>query len=204
MTIYSIYKVTNIITGGIYIGFTSYTLKKRRNGHIHKAFRKNSSTRFHRALREYPDVNWIWEVIYQAKEIVPPKQSHTLKVMENHFITEYDSINFGYNMTKGGNKWPIMRKEEHPLYGIGHSNKTKQLLSKNHHDVSGSNNPMYGRSGKNSPVARKFWALSPDGIRYEEIGILGFCRKHELTNSIVSCVLKGDRPHHKGWKFGYM
>jgi len=204
MNIYSIYKVTNIITGGIYIGFTSSKLEKRRNSHKHKAFKKNSSTRFHRALRKYSDVNWIWEIIYQAREMVPPMQSHTLLVMENHFIAEYDSINSGYNMAKGGNKWPIMKGEEHPLYGIGHSEKTKQLLSDNHHDVSESNNPMYGRSGKNSPVARRFWAISPTGVRYEETGILGFCMKHGLTDSIVSVVLKGLRSHHKGWKFGYL
>ncbi len=43
--------------------------------------------------------------------------------------------------------------ENHPLFGIGHSEKTKSLISLNHSDVSGEKNPR----------ARKILLISPTG-----------------------------------------
>jgi group I intron endonuclease len=204
VNIYTIYRATNTITNKVYIGFTSETLSRRSSGHKRDALLEQSDAKFHKAIRKYGWDNFIFDVIYQAKEDLPPKQSHTCKVMEDYFINEYNSLEDGYNSAPGGGAWPIMKGEDHPLYGVGHSDDTKKLLSRNHHDVSGTNNPMYGKLGKDNPKSMKFWAIDPDGNRYEDIGIANFCRNNGLLDSNVVGVLKGDRKQHKGWKFGYL
>lgn len=42
--------------------------------------------------------------------------------------------------------------------------------------------------------------VSPEGIVYEIDTLSAFCSKHNLTAPNLSKVLKGERPHHKGWK----
>jgi group I intron endonuclease len=204
VNIYTIYRATNTITNKVYIGFTSETVLRRSNGHKTDALNDKSDAKFHQAIREYGWDAFVFEAIYQAKEALPPKQSHTCKVMEDLFIKEYNSLEDGYNSAPGGGAWPIMKGENHPLYGVGHSVTTKKLLSENHHDVSGSNNPMFGKLGKDNPKSVKFWAIDPSGKRYEECGIANFCRINGLLDSNVVGVLKGDRKQHKGWKFGYL
>lgn len=102
-SIYSVYKVTNIINGKCYIGFaTNYPNRKLR----HKSSVKNSwcndyNVLFHKAIRKYGMEYFIWEIIYQSQDKV-----HCLKDMEPFFIKEYNSYykweNGGYNMTLGG------------------------------------------------------------------------------------------------------
>ncbi len=203
MNIYTIYRATNTITGLHYIGFTSKTIKQRSNGHK-KDTLSGSQAKFHKAIREYGWESFVWDIIYQAKEELPPKKSHTCKVMEDYFIKEHDSLNNGYNSAPGGGAWPIMKGEDHPLYNVGHTEATKKLLSDNHHDVSGSNNPMYGKKGRDNPRSVKFWAIDPQGNRYEDVGISQFCEKYGLTGPLVSRVFTGGQAHHKGWKFGYL
>lgn len=99
MNIYSIYKVTNLINGKIYIGFDS-NWPARISTHRSKIAKLNRP--FYNALHKYGWDNFLWEVIYQSKD-----GDHTLSVMENYFITEYRSyIGFedcnGYNLTLGG------------------------------------------------------------------------------------------------------
>jgi group I intron endonuclease len=204
MKIYTIYKATNVMTDKVYIGFTSRTLKRRIAGHKRDAFSHGSENKFHTSIREFGWHSFIFEEIYQAKEDLPPKQSHTFKIMEDYFIQEHNSIIDGYNTCKGGGSYPIMSGSAHPLYGIGHSDDTRQLLRDNHHDVSGFNNPMYGRVGEDNPKSVKFKAVDPNGNVYVVRGINNFASQHNLTGSLIIQVLKKRRPHHKNWKFEYV
>jgi predicted GIY-YIG superfamily endonuclease len=94
MNIYSIYKAVNKQNGKIYIGFDSSWPRRKWE---HKSAFKKKNSKFYFAIRKYGLDSFEWEVIYQSKE-----RNHTLKIMENHFITEYDSYKKGYNSTKGG------------------------------------------------------------------------------------------------------
>ena len=93
-SIYSIYKATNTTNGKIYIGFDS-NWPQRQNSHKYHSNKRNQ--KFYCAIRKYGWHNFIWEVIYQSKE-----GNHCLNVMEPYFIKEYNSFNFGYNLTLGG------------------------------------------------------------------------------------------------------
>jgi group I intron endonuclease len=94
MIIYSIYKVVNRLNGKVYIGFDS-SWPNRQNEHKYNL--KTRNQKFYLALRKYGWNNFDWQVIYQSKD-----GEHTLKIMENYFITEYDSYKKGYNETLGG------------------------------------------------------------------------------------------------------
>jgi hypothetical protein len=180
MNIYSIYRVTNNINRKVYIGFTSTTLSGRRADHKFNALRQKEINKFYNAIRKYGWDNFSWDIIYQAMEPVSMNDSHTLTVMENHFIDEYDSIKNGYNTLPGGGKFPVMRGSDHPLYGIGHSDETKKLLRLNHHDVSGANNPK----------AKRITIVTPNGETYQSFGNLDqVCKQIEIPSHVISNML---------------
>ena len=94
MIIYSIYRVVNKINGKIYIGFDCAWPKRQR---IHKCNYSKKNFKFYNAIKKHGWDSFLWEVIYQSKD-----RNHTLKVMENYFIEQYDSFTNGYNSTLGG------------------------------------------------------------------------------------------------------
>lgn len=115
MSIYSIYKATNIFNGKIYIGFDSHWPKRKRE-HLY-ASRHGSTLYFHNALPKYGSDSFTWEVICQSKD-----GQHLLNEMEPYFIKEFNSFHMnghGYNMTLGGEG------------GLGHimSEDTKNKMS---------------------------------------------------------------------------
>jgi len=144
MKIYSIYRVRNIITNESYIGFTSSTLSKRQINHRHKAFTQLTKNKFYSALRHYGWDNFEWSVIYQSKENCSQNDSHTLKVMEDYFINEYDSLNNGYNSIMGGGKHPVLVGKDNPMFGKKHKEESIALMKLNKSDSRGENNPMFG------------------------------------------------------------
>jgi group I intron endonuclease len=93
-SIYSIYKATNTINGKVYIGFDSKWPKRQI---VHKSNHKKVNYKFYNAIRKYGWDNFEWTLIYQSKD-----REHTLKIMEPHFIQEYDTFVNGYNSTLGG------------------------------------------------------------------------------------------------------
>lgn len=48
---------------------------------------------------------------------------------------------------------------------------------------------------------RKTWKLmDPQGKEYVVVGLVDFCREHNLQNMLLQKVADGKRNHHKGWK----
>ena len=122
MYIYSIYKATNIITGKCYIGFDS-NWPARKTKHLFDVVNPNSKSyncNFYRALRKYGIENFTWEILYQSLD-----GPHCLNTMESHFISEYNSFQKGYNMTKGGEG--TLGKQS--WLGRKHSEETKLKMS---------------------------------------------------------------------------
>ena len=109
MHIYSIYKATNKVTGKCYIGFDS-NWPRRKLEHKSSAKNKKHNFKFYRAIRKYGWDNFEWSIIYQSKD-----GEHCKCIMENYFITTFNSMKKGYNSTLGG---------EGQL-GLKHNEKTK-------------------------------------------------------------------------------
>lgn len=95
---YCIYKATNKITGGIYIGKTN-NFKKRKREHLTDT---RSDHIFQRALRKYGDENFSWEII---ESNIPTNEKANER--ESYWIEKFNSFfrsdgSVGYNMTRGG------------------------------------------------------------------------------------------------------
>lgn len=118
-----IYKTTNLVNGKIYIGQQSYMKNKYYLG---------SGNIIKRAINKYGKNNFKKEIIEDCKN------QDELNEREIYWINALDSTNkeIGYNITFGGGG----------ALGIKASKETKYKISKNHADVSGNKNPMFGKT----------------------------------------------------------
>lgn len=143
MSIYSIYKATNIIDGKVYIGFDSHW-PNRKGQHLILS-QKGSGWLFHEAIRKYGPDAFEWEVICQSKD-----GHYLLNEMEPYFIKEYNSFYLngqGYNMTLGGDG----------TVGYHHLEETKTRISntkRGYRHSEKSKNKM-SESRKNRPLSEK-------------------------------------------------
>jgi|APCry1669193128_1035447.scaffolds.fasta_scaffold07398_2 group I intron endonuclease len=136
MQIYTIYKSTNKINGCSYIGFDK-NWPARKRGHKSSYKKQNRNSKFYNAIQKYGWDNFDWEIIYQSKDY-----DHTFKTMESYFIEQYDTLNNGYNMTKGGDGFQGDSNVGAPKGRIPwnkgktglqkHSEETKIKMSKSH------------------------------------------------------------------------
>ncbi len=95
-----IYKATNTISGKSYIGKTSMTIVKRRQGHhdyASPAKLTKDSCVFHKAIASYGRDKFIWEILAET-------DNHAdLNLLEFKLIKEHNTrYPAGYNMTDGG------------------------------------------------------------------------------------------------------
>lgn len=155
MSIYTVYKITCLLNNKVYIGYTKNDLNTRLKGHFKKAFNgKFNHIKFFKAIQKYGKINFTIEPIKTF--LLKEEATDYEKLM----IKEFDSYNKGYNSTLGGDggETCLGKKltDEHKSK-ISESNKGKKLtdehkqnISKNHADVSGKNNPMYGKTTSGS------------------------------------------------------
>jgi group I intron endonuclease len=179
MKIYSIYKVTNKTNGKTYIGFDS-NWPTRKYQHKSRA-KKNNKYLLYLAINKYGWDNFEWDVIYQSKDSL-----HTLKTMEPHFITEYNSFEKGYNMTNGGDGTPGHLRD--PNIAKEHSARMKDYYS----------NPA-NRLKKGDDCSKEWTIVDPNGNRYDIKNMAKFCREHNLDTGNMSAVAKGRYKQYKGW-----
>ena len=193
MTIYSIYKCTNVVNGKVYIGYTEKGLLRAR-GHIHS---RKINNLFHNAIRKYGAENFVWEIIYQSKD-----REHTLNTMEGYFIKEYNSfVDFensnGYNLTTGGNKNKIHSTESVKKISESAKMQWKNDAYRNtmrHYNKTRWDNPEFLKNKQTS------WEITtPDGQVVYCPNLAKFCRENNLDNGCMTSVSKGIRKQHKGY-----
>lgn len=90
-----IYKVINTETNQVYIGTTTKSIAERKNDHIQKS-NKATDSKFHNAVSTYGSDSFRWIQIDTASNI------DELASKEIKYISEYDSLENGYNSDKGG------------------------------------------------------------------------------------------------------
>jgi len=154
--IYKIYKLTNIINGMIYIGYTQKKLITRIRRHV------ITNSYIGNALRNYEIKNFKVEVLWETKN------KKDACIVEKAAICAYRTqFPNGYNLTSGGENPPNHKGEkqskEHiinrsealkgrigPMQGKHHSKETIEKMKvarakRPCSDFIGKNNPMYGR-----------------------------------------------------------
>lgn len=102
-----IYMIKNKISGKIYIGQTSTTLKMRMSRHFTVANCNANATGIDGAIRKYGKDNFSAEVICECNK-------EELNEKEKHYISLFQSNNRkkGYNLTVGGQDWSGLHLDE--------------------------------------------------------------------------------------------
>lgn len=136
-TICCVYCIENRVDNKKYIGQTT-NFYNRKHDHLSSLrHNRHRNTYLQHSWNKYGEENFS---IYILQECTKEE----LDSLEKNYISKFDTMNrdYGYNRESGGNRY----KEA--------SDSTKKLISKNHHDVSGENNPMYGRLQSNDSIQR--------------------------------------------------
>lgn len=94
-----IYKITNLITGKVYIGQTKHSIEKRFKEHIRTSFSDDRPHGYiHKSIRKYGIENFSVEQIDSAKSF------DEMNEKECYWITQENSLSpNGYNLVGGGN-----------------------------------------------------------------------------------------------------
>lgn len=95
---HGIYKITNLISGKVYIGQTRASFRKRYLKHVSE-FKsgKGHNKEFANDYIKYGEQNFLYEIVQVEND------DSKLDGLEKKYIEEYDAINSGYNKSKGGN-----------------------------------------------------------------------------------------------------
>jgi len=206
-----IYQITNIVNSKVYIGQTISSLHRRMQSHKSASKHKKSKSYIHNAIRKYGWNNFTWEIVCEcsSKEELCMKEIETIAYYESHFSTGK-----GYNLTKGGEYGPTIDPfvKEKAL-------KNLRIVMKN---FCGDNNSMANPDTKQKHLESiryltktPEWKLAkqkgdekqklsyevtfPNGTKEIIVGLNEFCKKHNIRQSKMSCVVSGNRKHHKGF-----
>jgi group I intron endonuclease len=159
-----------------YYGKTIQTFHRRRKLHENAA-NKGSSKLFARALRKYGPENFVWKIIESYEYDSKQNLINKLNEREIYWIEKektYLSYN-GYNMTRGGDGGTCFEGKKHTTESklkMSESHKGKKFSETHKRNLSesiknsitieerakrsertkGSNNPMFGRTGIDSPM----------------------------------------------------
>ena len=130
MGIYSIYRITNLVNGKCYIGFSCRRAKQRWACHAHDSRKKRPTSLIGKAIKKYGIEAFIFEIIYQTHDKNHGLDSEIMLIKEHnsHCIDGH-----GYNVSYGGTA---------PMMGLKHTEESKRSMSIN---TSGSKNPMFGK-----------------------------------------------------------
>ena len=212
-----IYKIRNKVTDLIYIGATTKSLEQRFIDHMYAAkYRKN---KLYDAFKEYGIENFVPEIIMVCKD------KEELNNMEIHYIKLYDTIKNGYNGCAGGLKlnakgythteeWKKNRSKDLLGHKHGFKEGDKVRLGKKHSDET-KEKISESQKGRKLPEETKekirkvntgnanigqYKCVDPNGKVYITTnGLTQFCKEHNLTNSLMAKVARGERTHHKNW-----
>ena len=158
-----IYMYTNKLNGRKYIG-KSIKFRKR---HLEHCRGQNSKQMpIDRAFKKYGKDNFALDILADATHLSDEDAEDYLYDLEKYYIWKFNTFEDDnhYNLTVGGDglgsgkNHPMSQRtgEKHHLFGKHRSEETRAKISKNHHDVSGENNPMYNHKGINCPTFKNY------------------------------------------------
>lgn len=230
---HTLYKITNIKNGKIYIGYTAQTIEQRWRRHCRDAFSGKYDYKFVRAIKKYGPESFVIEALETAES-----KELGLK-RERELIQEYNTRELGYNTHEGGrgghtgayHKNGRSGAANH-MYGKHHTEESKQKQreslkkwretddGKRHLERSRqqflTNNPgknktkatkekmSKSRKGKPNYKCRKVFALTLPSNQVEIVrGFYFILKKYNLNRSCMIDTLYGRQSNHRGYKIRY-
>ena len=181
---YLVYKHTNKVNGLVYIGITCQKPNARwKNGKGYKPGKDKDGNEktlyFWNAIQKYG-----WDG-FDHLILVRGLTKEEAEWLEIQLIAAYDSTDRskGYNMTKGGGG----------TNGYKYTEESKQKISENHADVSGENNPRYGKTGEKHPFYGKHHTEEAkqkmsEANKGEKSYLYGKFGKNHNTSKTVICI----------------
>jgi len=111
---YTIYRCTNNVSGKVYIGKTTTSIKTRIRSHLKSANAKQPECIFHRAIKKYGIEN------FSIEEVVVTTDKTKIDDLERFYIVKNDCCildgpDKGYNMTRGGDGFDSQTVRENNL-----------------------------------------------------------------------------------------
>ena len=161
-------------SGKRYVGITSQSTNNRwRNG---KGYKRNEY--FTKAINKHGWENFVHEILFEGLSEAEASQK------ERELIALYrcDEKQFGYNLTSGGEDSFKPSEETRAKMRKPKSELGKRNMSLNHADVSGKNNPMYGKTFSEQHRANISNALK-ELYKIKQHPMSGKCRSGELAGN---------------------
>jgi len=207
-----VYRITNTITGGIYVGSTVKSFSKRWQDH-RKFLRlgKHPNRFLQRAWNKYGEGAFAFEVVE------PVSEPRLAVIAEQVWIDKhFDGCVSCYNIcpTAGSKLGSVFSDEARRLKSRQTSALWNQesFRSKVVSAIRGSRH-LAGpkiRAWENPEIAKRLRVvnaktypgfISPNGVEYRNIFNLSeFCRRHGLTLQPMNLVANGKSKHHKNWR----
>ncbi len=141
-----VYKIENLIDGKMYIGGSADLKKRKYNQFNTLKCNKNTNPSFQEAYNLHGEENFELVILLYCEPF-------ERKRYEQFFVNKYKKLGLLYN---------VCLDDVDSRLGVFHSPETCAKMSKNHADVSGKNNPMYGsrRCGDLNPFYGKTHSLN--------------------------------------------
>ena len=93
------------------------------------------------------------------------------------------------------------------IKGKKHTLETRKKMSENHYDVSGKNNPFYGKKHSKEimeqikyKLSKDYGFISPENKVYKGRNLVDFCKQTKLSYDSMYLILRGKQAVHKGWR----
>jgi group I intron endonuclease len=130
-----IYCIRNIKNDKIYIGQSTNIASRFREHRSNLKNNRHGNQHLQNSWNKYGELNFSFEILEKC-------DIKDLDDREQYFIKYYKSNikNYGYNYESGGHKNKML------------SDDTKKKISKNHKNVSGNNNPFYGKKHSDESI----------------------------------------------------
>lgn len=177
-----IYKIENKSNGVFYIG-QSVDLNKRKIEHFYKLRKgKHNNKYMQNSFNKWGIENFTFEVLYYCN---PDELDYYEQYYVDTLNPEFNVLRTCVTSTKGmsfnSGSLNGMYGKKGPMNGKNHTENTKQKISENHWDSSGSMNPMYGihRYGKDAPRYGKSIVCSEETKQKISIGLKGRVHSEE-------------------------
>lgn len=198
MSLYLVYKITNIKNQKSYVGITKKSTHHRLLEHKSHA-RCGSKYKFHLALNKYTaPSDWKIEVLENSLSFM------CAKLKEIFYIQYFDTFRSGYNSTLGGEGSPGIKKNHtgvnNPMCGKKHSASSIQKNRESNIKYAIQHPKTHSEETKKqiSDKKARLWEITfPSGQKIIIKNLTQFCKNNNLDQGHMSKVAQNKLTNHK-------